>query len=307
MSGTETEGGVLARFSDDLAGAVETAGQLVVTVKARRRVPGSGVLWSPAGTVITADHVLERDEDIRVVLADGRELPATLVGRDPSSDLAVLRVAAEGLPTGGVGDGDAVRVGHFVLALGRSGPGPASASVGIVSAVGGPWRSRRGATVEGYLRTDLTLYPGFSGGPLVDARGQVIGINTSLLGRGQSMALPLATVRRVAEALLAQGRIRRGFLGISTLPVALPEALAGKLGLSQETGLLVLAAEPNGPADKAGLLLGDILIGFAGAPLRDTDDLLAQLDGARIGTSQEARLVRGGELRSIPIEVGERP
>jgi S1-C subfamily serine protease len=307
MSGTDTEGGVLARFSDDLASAVETAGQLVVEVKARRRVSGSGVLWSPAGTVITADHVLERDEDVRVGLADGRELPATLVGRDPSSDLAVLRVAPEGLPTGGVGDGEAVRVGHFVLALGRSGPGPASASVGIVSAVGGPWRSRRGATVEGYLRTDLTLYPGYSGGPLVDARGQVIGINTSLLGRGQSMALPLATVRRVAEALLAQGRIRRGFLGISTQPVALPEALVGKLGLSQETGLLVLAAEPNGPADQAGLLLGDILVGFAGAPLRDTDDLLAQLDGTRIGTTQEARLVRGGELRTIPVAVGERP
>jgi S1-C subfamily serine protease len=307
MSGTDIEGGVLARFSDDLASAVETAGQLVVAVKARRRVPGSGVLWSPTGTIITADHVLERDEDVRVVLADGRELPATLVGRDPSTDLAVLRVAAEGLPTSAATDDDAVRVGHFVLALGRSGPGPASASVGIVSAVGGPWRSRRGATVEGYLRTDLTLYPGFSGGPLVDGRGRVIGINTSLLGRGQSMALPLATVRRVAEALLAQGRIRRGFLGISTQPVALPEALSGKLGLSQETGLLVLAAEPNGPADKAGLLLGDILVGFAGAALRDTDDLLAQLDGARIGTTQEARVVRGGELRTVPVAVGERP
>jgi S1-C subfamily serine protease len=307
MSESVTDSGVLARFSDDLATAVETAGQFVVAVKARRRVPGSGVLWSPAGTIITADHVLERDEDIRVVLADGRELPATLVGRDPSSDLAVLRVAAEGLPTAAVADGGAVRVGHFVLALGRSGQGPASASVGIVGAVGGPWRSRRGATVEGYLQTDLTLYPGFSGGPLVDARGRVIGINTSLLGRGQSMALPLATVRRVAEALLAQGRIRRGFLGISTQPVALPETLLGKLGLSQETGLLILAAEPSGPADKAGLLLGDILVGFAGAPLRDTDDLLAQLDGARIGTSQEARVVRGGELRDMPVTVGERP
>ena len=172
MSESVTDSGVLARFSDDLATAVETAGQYVVAVKARRRVPGSGVLWSPAGTIITADHVLERDEDIRVVLADGRELPATLVGRDPSSDLAVLRVAAEGLPTAAVADGDAVRVGHFVLALGRSGRGPASASVGIVGAVGGPWRSRRGATVEGYLQTDLTLYPGFSGGPLVDARGR---------------------------------------------------------------------------------------------------------------------------------------
>jgi S1-C subfamily serine protease len=306
MNPTEAGGGVLARFSDDLANAVETAGQTVVAVKARRRVPGSGVLWTPAGVVITADHVLEREEDLRVQLADGRELAATLVGRDPSSDLAVLRVAADGLPSAAVGD-DAVRVGHFVLALGRSAPGAPSASIGIVSAVGGPWRSRRGATVEGYLRTDLTLYPGFSGGPLVDAAGRVVGINSSLLGRGQAMALPLATMRRVAESLLTQGRIRRGFLGISTQPVALPTALAGRLGLSQESGLLVLGAEPGGPADRAGLLLGDILVGFAGVPLRDTDDLLGQLDGERIGTSQEARIVRGGELRSVPVTVGERP
>jgi S1-C subfamily serine protease len=307
MSQDHAGGALLASFSDDLANAVEAAGQTVVAVKARRRVPGSGVLWSPAGVVITADHVLEREEDLRVALADGRELAATLVGRDPSTDLAVLRVAGEGVPSAAVADGDAVRVGHFVLALGRTGPGAPNASIGIVSAVGGPWRSRRGAAVEGYLRTDLTLYPGFSGGPLVDAQGRVVGINTSLLGRGQSMALPLPTVRRVAESLLTQGRIRRGFLGISTQPVALPSALAGRLGLGQETGLLVLGAEPGGPADKAGLLLGDILVGFAGAALRDTDDLLTQLDGGRIGTAQEARIVRGGELRTVPVTVGERP
>jgi S1-C subfamily serine protease len=256
--------------------------------------------------LVTADHVLERDDDVRVQLADGRELAATVVGRDPSSDLAVLRVPAEGLAPAEVGSAESVRVGHFVLALGRSGPGAPSASSGIVSAVGGPWRSRRGAAIEGYLRTDLTLYPGFSGGPLVDAGGRVIGINTSLFAQGHGMALPLTTVRRVVETLLTQGRIRRGFIGVSTQPVPLPEALGQRLALGQDSGLLVLSTEPGGPADRAGLLLGDILIGFAGAPIRDTDDLVAQLTSERIGTAQEARVVRGGELRQLPVTVGER-
>jgi S1-C subfamily serine protease len=134
----------------------------------------------------------------------------------------------------------------------------------------------------------------------------VVGINTSLFAQGHGMALPLMTVRRVVETLLTQGRIRRGFIGISTQPVPLPEALAQRLALGQESGLLVLGAEPGGPADRAGLLLGDILIGFAGAPIRDTDDLLAQLTAERVGTAQEARVVRGGELRQFPVTVGER-
>lgn len=307
MADSGTTEGLLARFSDDLARAVETAGRAVVAVKARRRVPGSGVLWHPAGAIVTADHVLERDEDIRVALADGRELSATVVGRDPSTDLAVLRVPANGLVPATLGSADAVRVGHLVLALGRSGPGAPSASIGIVSAIGGPWRGRRGAAIEGYLRTDLTLYPGFSGGPLVDAAGRVIGINTSLFAQGHGLALPLTTVRRVVDTLLTQGRIRRGFLGVSTQAVPLPAALAQRLGLTQETGLLVLATEPGGPADRAGLLLGDILVSFAGAPVRDADDLLAQLGADRIGTTQEARVVRGGELRTVHVVVGERP
>jgi S1-C subfamily serine protease len=215
-------------------------------------------------------------------------------------------VPADGLAPATLGSAEGVRVGHFVLALGRSGPGAPSASSGIVSAVGRPWRSRRGASIEGYLRTDLTLYPGFSGGPLVDASGQVIGINTSLFAQGHGMALPLTTVRRVVETLLTQGRIRRGFVGINTQPVPLPEALAQRLALGQEAGLLVLGAEAGGPADKAGLLLGDILVGFGGAPIRDTDDLLAQLTVERIGTAVDARVVRGGELRELSITVGER-
>jgi S1-C subfamily serine protease len=298
--------GLLARFSDDLADAVEAAGRRVVAVKARRRVPGSGVLWNAAGVVVTADHVLERDDDIKVMLPDGQDLAATLVGRDPSTDLAVLRVAPEGLPAVEPPTDTTVRVGHFVLALGRTEPGPASASSGIVSAVGGPWRGRRGGLIEGYLRTDLTLYPGYSGGPLIESGGRIVGINTSLLARGHGLALPLPTVRRVVDTLLSQGRVQRGFLGISTQPVALPSTLAQKLELPQERGLLVLGVEPDAPADKGGLLIGDILLSFADTPLQDTDDLLALLGPDKVGTAQPARVVRGGEPRTLTVTVGER-
>ncbi|MBX5493107.1 MAG: trypsin-like peptidase domain-containing protein [Chloroflexi bacterium] len=296
---------ILARFSNDLADAVETAGRRTVAVLARRRLPGSGVLWDAQGVVVTADHVLERDDDLRVLLADGRELAASLVGRDPSTDLAVLRVAADGLPAVAPPTEVEVRVGHFVLAVARLDAGPPCASSGIISAVGGPWRGRRGALIEGYLRTDLTLYPGFSGGPLVDPRGRIIGINTSLLARGHGLALPLATVRRVTTTLLTQGRVKRGYLGIGTQPVALPAAIAQRVG-GQARGLLVLSVEPTSPAERGGVLLGDILIAFAGHPLRDTDDLLALLGPERVGTAQPLTVVRGGEPRSLTVIVGER-
>ncbi|HLI26573.1 MAG TPA: trypsin-like peptidase domain-containing protein [Chloroflexota bacterium] len=304
MSDQDTSG-LLARFSDELADAVAAAGRRTVAVLARRRLPGSGVLWDAQGVIVTADHVLERDDDLQVLLADGRELPATLVGRDPSTDLAVLRVAADGLPAVPPPEEVEVRVGHYVLAVGRLDAGPPSASGGIVSAIGGPWRGRRGALIEGYLRTDLVLYPGFSGGPLVDARGRIIGINTSLLARGHGLALPLATVRRVTTTLLAKGRVQRGYLGIGTQPVALPAPLAARVG-GQTRGLLVLSVEPASPAERAGLLLGDILVAFAGHPLRDTDDLLALLGPERIGTSQPLTIVRGGEPRTLTVTVGER-
>lgn len=297
--------GLLARFSDALADAVAAAGQRTVAVLARQRLPGSGVLWDAHGVVVTADHVLERDDDLKVLLADGREVAAALVGRDPSTDLAVLRLSANSLPPVAPPEEVEVRVGHYVLAVGRLDAGPPSASSGIVSAIGGPWRGRRGALIEGYLRTDLTLYPGFSGGPLVDTRGRILGINTSLLARGHGLALPLATVRRVTATLLAQGRVKRGYLGIGTQPVALPAALAARVG-GQTRGLLVLSVEPGGPADRGGLLLGDILVAFAGQPLRDTDDLLALLGPERIGTPQPVTVVRGGEPRTLTVTVGER-
>lgn len=299
---SEQTTGVLAQLSDALAAAVERAGRSTVTVHARRRVPASGIIWQP-GVILTCDHVLERDEDIAVTTPDGRELPARLAGRDPGSDLAVLRVEATDLvPLEPAPEGSA-RVGHLVLAIGRPGNGP-MASLGVISAVGGPWRTFRGGLVEGYIRSDTTFYPGFSGGPLVDTAGRAVGINSGRLGRGAGLTIPMAAAARIAEQLLRTGRIRRGYLGIGSQPVRLPEPLARLIG--QASGLLVVSVEADSPAARGGLLIGDVIISMAGAPVRDTEDLQALLGPERVGQPTTVTVLRGGERRELSVTVGER-
>ncbi len=299
---SEPTSSVLAQLSDALAAAVERAGRSTVTVHARRRIPASGVVWQP-GVILTCDHVLERDEDITVTMPDGRELPARPAGRDPGSDLAVLRVEATDLvPLEPAPDGSA-RVGHLVLAIGRPGNGP-MASLGVISAVGGPWRTFRGGLVEGYIRSDTTFYPGFSGGPLVDTAGRAVGINSGRLGRGAGLTVPIAAAARIAEQLLRTGRIRRGYLGIGSQPVRLPEPLARLIG--QASGLLVVSVEADSPAARGGLLIGDVIIGMAGAPVRDTEDLQALLGPERVGQPTTVTVLRGGERRELSVTVGER-
>lgn len=297
---------VLAQLSDALAAAVATAAAATVTVHARRRVAASGVVWRTDGVIITADHVIEREEAITLTLADGRQVAATLAGRDPGTDLAVLRVSGTtGLTAAHPAPAGSAHVGHIVLAVGRPAPEGPSASLGVISVAGGPWRTSRGAQVEGYYRTDTTFFPGFSGGPLVDTSGRVIGINSSHLGRGAGLTLPASAVEQVVAQLLAGGRIRRGFLGIGSQPARLPEALAAKVG-GQTSGLLIVNVEPSSPAAAGGLLIGDILIALGGAPIRDTDDLQAQLDGNRVGQPVALTILRGGERAELTVTVGER-
>ncbi|OLE45056.1 MAG: LuxR family transcriptional regulator, partial [Cyanobacteria bacterium 13_1_40CM_2_61_4] len=210
----------LLSLSNDLAGAVERAARAVVAVHARPRLASTGVHWRP-GVVVTADHTVRTDDDLRVTRPDGRTVPATLAGRDPATDLAVLRVADLAGPPAERGDPARLRVGHVVLAVGH---GP-RASWGVVSTLGEAWRTWRGGEIDRLIRLDLTLYPGFSGGPLVDARGDVVGLVTSGLARQLELAVPASTVERVVEALLATGRVARGYLGIGLQPVMLPEAL----------------------------------------------------------------------------------
>ena len=294
---------MLSRLSEDLADTVDQASPSVVRIEARRRLPASGIVWSSDGVIVTANHVIERDDKIAVGLSDGRKVAATLVGRDPTTDLALLRLDADALGAAEWAEPDGARVGHLVLALGRPGEN-VLATLGIVSALGGEWRTPSGGKVDRYLRSDVVMYPGFSGGPLVDSSGHVLGLNTSALIRGVPMAIPGPTVRLTVEALLSHGRVRRGYLGIGAQPVRLSEALAGKL--DQETGLLLASVESGGPAEAGGVLLGDVIVGVDGQQTRHLDDLLTALSGDRVGKALNVRLVRGGEVQDLTVTVGER-
>jgi S1-C subfamily serine protease len=291
----------LLSLSNDLAAAVERAAPAVVAVHARRRLPSTGIHWRP-GIVVTAEHTVRTTEDITVTMADGRSLPAELAGRDPGTDLAVLRVAGAGSAVATPGDDAVLKVGHMVLAVGY---GP-RASWGVISALGPRWRSWRGGDIDRLVRLDLVLYPGFSGGPLVDAAGRVVGLNTSALARETRLALPVTMVARVADELLRKGHVSRGYLGLGMQPVRLPEPLRAQLGLG-DGGLIVVMVEPSGPAAQGGVLLGDVLVALDGEAVGDLDDVQARLGSDRVGTEVGAVVLRGGVRAELRIRVGEQP
>jgi S1-C subfamily serine protease len=292
----------LLSLSNDLAAAVERAARAVVAVHARPRLPSTGVLWRP-GLVVTAEHTIRVDEEIRVAWSDGQWEPATLVGRDPGTDLAGLRVGESDRPVAEVGDSAELKVGNLVLAVGY---GP-RASWGVVSAVGGAWRTGRGGEVDRLLRVDLVLYPGFSGGPLVDASGKVAGLVTSGLSRQLELAVPTSTVTRVVDELLATGRVSRGYLGIGLQPVALPEALRRLAPGSGARGLIVVRVEADGPAARAGLMLGDVLVALEGTPLHDPGDVQDAIAGRKVDTAVTVSLLRAGAPLEVAVTLAERP
>lgn len=292
----------LQNLSNALAQTVETAGPSIVRVEARRRLAASGIVWSADGVIVTAHHVVQKEDNIQVGLPDGQTVPATLIGRDPTTDLALLRVQTQNLKSLIPGD-QGMQVGHLVLALGRPGQ-TVQATLGIISALGDSWRTSVGGTVDRYVQTDVVMYPGFSGGPLISAQGQLLGLNTSALVQGISLTIPVATIQRVAEMLLTHGKVRRGYLGVSTQPVRLPAALAQQL--KQETGLLLVAVEPGSPAEQGGLLLGDTIVTVENSTVQQHDDLLAALSPDRVGTSVKVRIVRGGQVQDLAVMVGER-
>jgi len=289
-------------LSDALAALVERGGASVVRVEARR-LPSSGVVWGAEGLIVTAHHALERDEGIEVGLPDERSVPATLVGRDPTTDVAVLRAEASGLASPSWGDPAAVRVGHLALALSRPGRS-VRANLGIVSVRGESWRTPAGGRVDGYLQTDVARHPGFSGGLLLGVDGRALGLNTSGLLRGLSLAVPAPTLSRVVESILAHGRVRRGYLGVGTYAVRLPAELEKQLG--QATALMIVSVEPDSPAARADLRLGDAVVSFDGHAVRHPADLLPLLDGERIGAEVAARILRAGEARDVHITIGAR-
>lgn len=292
-----------ADLSEMFARLVEKLGPGVVRIEARHRTPSTGIVWSSDGVVVTAHHTVEREEGIEVGFADGTTAEASLVGRDPGTDLAVLRLASGNLTRPDWSEAENLKVGHLVLAIAR--PGRSSrASLGIVSALGGDWRSPSGGRLDRYLQTDVQLQTGFSGSMLVDASGRVLGMNTTGLWRAHSLAVPTPTVRRTVEALLTHGRMRRGFVGIGAFPVRLAGKVERQAG--QNAGLLVIAVQPEGPADKSGLILGDAILGVGGRTLAQVDDLLEALTEDTIGQELKFRVLRAGEIRELPVTVGTR-
>ena len=295
---------VLSDFSEALADTVSAAANDLVRVEGRERLPASGIVWDDTGLIVTAHHVLERHENIKVGFQDGETVAAELVGRDPSTDLALLRTPKRVSNAPTWADPESLRVAHIVLALGRPGAN-VRATLGIVSALGKAWRTPAGGLVDRYLQTDTVMYPGFSGGPLVDAQGRFVGLNSSALVRGVSITVPAPTVNRVAQDLRDHGSVRRAYLGVGGQPTRLPDAVAKELG--QETGLLLVSVEQGSAAEQGGLFLGDTLLSLNGAPIRHLDDLFSGLGGDRIGKPLSVRILRGGQLVELTVSPASHP
>ena len=287
----------LTAFSTSLADTVASSARYVAAVNGNQRLASSGVVWRE-GIIVTAEHTLRRDDDLTVVLPDNRTIPARLAGRDPSTDLAILQADTAPTPAAEFAASASLQVGNMVLAVGRRGENGPCASLGVLSALGGPWRTWRNGNIERFVRADLNLYPGSSGSALVDTNGRVIGINTSGLTRNWSVTIPRETVDGVIVAVLSHGHVTRGFIGVGLHPVRLPD---------ERTGLIVLSTEPDGAAAKAGILIGDVLLALAGKPLADTDDVQAHLGPEQVGKTLAVTLYRGGTVLEIPVTVGSRP
>jgi S1-C subfamily serine protease len=292
-------------LSNEISGAAEQVGRSVVAIHGRHRMMASGIQWRK-GVIVTAEHAVRRADEVSVIVEPGKTVPASIAGRDASTDLAVLKIGdtqALSVPE----FAESTKLGHLVLALGRSWRGNLVASSGIIGGLAGEWRTWRGGRVDQHLRLDLNLYPGFSGGPLVSAQGKVLGINSSGLGRGRAVTIPAATVNRVVDELLEKGHIARPYLGVAMQPVAIPESSRGKLKSETSNGLLVAHVEPGGPADKAGILLGDVLVELQGKPLEDTENIQDGLASFRIGDNVQATLLRAGSPLQVTITLEDRP
>lgn len=295
----------LQALSNNIAEIVAQAGKAIVSVNANRRFSPSGIHWRK-GIIVTSDESLKRYDDITVTLANGKKASVSLLGRDPSTDVAVFKIDNSDIPVATIGDATNLKVGNLVLALARSNEGDIRAAMGAVSVVGDAWKSMSGGKIDQFIRPDIALYPGFSGGALVDALGNIVGMNTSGR-RGTALTIPASTIDRVVEQLVTKGRIPRGYLGLGMQPVRLPENLKNSFNLTSNGGVIVVNVEPNSAAENAGILLGDVLVNFDNTTVEDTNDVLALLnDSSRVGKSVQIQLIRGGELIELNLTVNER-
>ncbi len=290
----------LASLNDDIQSVVKRAGDSVVEVRARRRMPSSGVAWPGDGLVVTALHTVEDEEGIEIGTARGESFPAEIAGRDPSTGIALLCAKKASFAIPAWGDTAKLEPGELLVLVASSGNGR-RVSLTTASVVGGVWTTDQGGRIDRYLETDARLFPGFSGSLLLAADGRAIALATAGLRRRTPLAIPVETLRRVVESLLEHGQVRRGFLGITTYPIRLPHSVK-----SQRAGLLVLSVQEGSPAEKAGLFLGDVLLGIDGRKIDSPSALLSILGEERIGKALEARILRTGKEERVSIVVGSR-
>jgi len=296
----------LIDLSNALARETDRAAASIVAVHTEARGSSSGVVWRN-GIIVTAEHALRRDEEIHVTLPDGRVVPAALAGRDASTDLAILKCAEAASPVAEISDAATIKPGSLVLVVGRTRASGPVAALGAVSLVAPERRTWIGAPLSPYVRLDVGLQPTAVGGAVIDAYGRAIGMATPRFARFGAIAVPASAVNRVADALLRTGHIPHGYLGVGLHPIRLPDALRQTLQRNEKTAAMVIEVEPDGPAHKAGIMIGDLLISFGAQPITRVEDVHAQLAAEAIGKPVVVKLVRGGAAQEASIVVGERP
>jgi S1-C subfamily serine protease len=294
----------LMAFSDHLAVLVERASASIVAVHGGGRRSSSGIHWRP-GVIVTAEEVLERDDELTVTLPGGRKVTASLAGRDPSTDVAALRIEAQGLPIAATADAGSLRPGHVIVAVGSFEGAPA-ASFGLVGFVGSAWQSLRGGTIDSLLRLDLALGPQAEGAAVVDSRGLVVGMAVGG-PRRRVLAIPTATIDRAVDQLLAKGHVGRGYFGAGLQHVRLGRQPNGARQLEGEHGILIVNIDPDGPAARAGLVIGDIVTAWNAQPLTRVRDVLRLLGPDSVGNTVDLQLLRGGAPKNVKVVIGERP
>jgi S1-C subfamily serine protease len=292
----------LLALSNNLADNVEKIGHSLVTINGRR-ISSTGIHWQQ-GIIVTAEETLKRTEDITITLPDHRTVAATLIGRDRTTDIAVLKIENPELPVVEIGDNSLLKIGQIVQAIGRSSDS-LNATMGVVSAMGGSWRSSYGGLIDQFVRLDLNLYPSMEGSALVTAIGQVVGMTVSG-PRRTVISIPATTINRVVEQLVKKGHIARGYLGLGMQPIRLPETLKTNLNLASLGGVIAINVETDGPADKSGILIGDILIAINNNPIKDTGEIQAMLGSENVGKILNVQIIRGGTLVEVALTVGEK-
>jgi S1-C subfamily serine protease len=293
----------LTAFSHHAAALVERGAGSIVAVHGGGRRSSSGIHWRP-GIVVTAEEALERDDDIKLTLPGGRVVEASLAGRDPTTDIAVLRFQPDGLAPAQTADAGSLRAGHVVLAIGAE-QGTPIASLGIVAVAGGAWHSRRGGAIDSLIRLDMRMSAAAQGGALLDTQGRVVGM--AVLGpRRRVLAIPTATIDRVVDQLVAKGHVFRGYLGAGLQPVRLAGAADAASPAGSGRGILVVSLDPDGPAARAGLMVGDIVTAWNAQAVDRVREVMRLLGPESVGRTVDLGLLRGGAAAALKIVIGER-